>query len=178
MLTQERLKEVLDYNPDTGTFLWRASGQGRPLSLEAGGFATGGYIKIGIDGKNYGAHRLAILYTDGYLPEGEVDHRNRIRHDNRRTNLREASRQCQLRNRSMFRNNTSGIRGVSRNKQTGKWLANIRVNGELKTLGRFSSLLEAAYHRYAAEQCLGFTDCDIYSSAKKYIDQMKEAFHE
>ena len=42
-------------------------------------------------------------------------------------------------------------------------------NGQIKSLGYFNDILEAAYARFAAEQCLGYQDCDINSSAKQYI---------
>ena len=175
MITQERLHELLDYNPDTGIFRWRESGSGRIGKIETGSISANGYLVITVDGKTYKSHRLAILYTDGYLPEHEVDHINRIRTDNRRKNLREASRQCQSRNCGMLKNNTSGVKGVSWDKMKGKWEAYIAVNRKLKRLGCYTDLLEAAYHRYAAEQCLGWADCDINSSAKQFIDSMKEA---
>ena len=70
----------------------------------------------------------------------------------------------------MLKNNTSGIKGVSWDKRAGVWKAYIAIDGDLKHLGHFDDLLDAAYTRYAAEQCLGFQDCDQNSSAKKYIN--------
>ena len=169
MLTQERLKEVLDYDADTGVFNWKISIGTRAEGGVAGGVDDGGYIAIRIDKKGYKAHRLAILYTDGYWPENTIDHINRIKTDNRRANLREASMQCQNRNCGMRGDNTSGIKGVYWHKRIGKWQAQIAVDGQDKYLGYFEDILESAYARYAAEQCLGFQDCDIHSSAKKLI---------
>jgi len=92
MITQERLKEVLNYNPETGVFMWMVAPNRRiPINSEAGVLdKEKGYIAIRIDGVKYLAHRLAILYTDGYWPENTVDHGNRVRSDNRRINLTEA----------------------------------------------------------------------------------------
>ena len=169
-LTQERLHEVLTYDPETGIFRWRVTvGPNAAAGVEAG-TGSHGYLVIMVDGKTYAAHRLAILFTDGYFPEGEVDHINRIRSDNRRSNLREASRQCQMRNCGMRNDNTSGIKGVRWHKRDEKWEASIVVDQQGKYLGNHDDLLEAAYHRYAAEQLLGFPDCDINSSAKQFID--------
>ena len=163
MLTQERLKEVLEYDANTGVFRWRERG------IDAGYLNEKGYVRMFVDGKQYRAHRLVILYTDGYMPEGEVDHINRIRSDNRRKNLREVSRQCQIRNCNTRNDNKSGIKGICWAKRDGRWMAYVTVAGKHKRLGYFDDMLEAACHRYAAEQCLGYMDCDINSSAKKFI---------
>ena len=174
MITQDRLKEVLDYNQETGIFQWKvSSGNASAGSVAGSSDGKEGYILIGIDGRLYRAHRLAILYTDGYMPENTVDHRDRIPWHNWRDNLREASYQCQMRNCGMLKNNTSGVKGVCWNRMAGKWKARITVSGMEKNLGYYVSLLEAAYARYAAEQCLGFPECDINSSAKAYIAKEK-----
>ena len=170
MITQERLKEVLDYNPDTGFFLWKVAVSNVPIGSVAGCLDDSGYIIIGVDGVLYRAHRLAILYTDGYLPENTVDHIDRVPWHNWRSNLREACMQCQLRNCGMLSNNSSGVKGVYWNKRMGRWAAQIKVNGKMSGLGYFGSILDASYARYAAEQCLGFQDCDLNSSAKRFID--------
>jgi len=174
MITQERLKEVLDYDQDTGKFRRRTSGPGRSNGFEAGCINPEGYRQISIGGRSYKAHRLAILYTDGYMPENQIDHINRDRADNRRVNLREASHQCQARNSKMRMDNTSGIKGVYWHKIAGKWQVQIAVERHENSLGYYDDILEAAYTRYAAEQCLGFQDCEITSSAKQYIDSVKE----
>ena len=172
MITQERLKEVLDYNPETGVFQWRECiASNAPAGAIAGTPLKKGYIKISVDDRGYLAHRLAILYTDGYLPENTVDHIDRVPWHNSRLNLREASQQCQSRNCGLNKNNTSGLKGVFWDNGHGKWGAQIVVGGKNKRLGLFGSIIEAAYVRYAAEQCLGFQDCDQNSTAKKYIKE-------
>ena len=177
MLTQKRLKKLINYDPLTGTFTWRV----RRGSARKGDIITcrdsDGYVVVMVDRKLMKSHRLAILYMDGYLPENTVDHRNRIRHDNRYKNLREASNQCQSRNRPPSSRNTSGIKGVYWSAADKKWKSGVCVNGERKHLGTFTDLENAVYHRYAAEQCLGFPDCDINSSAKQYIDKMDILSH-
>ena len=171
MITQERLKEVLDYNPDSGIFRWIESAGNVPAGAEAGTSTDEGYIQIRIDGRGYLAHRLAVLYTDGYLPELTVDHVDRVPWHNWRLNLREASNQCQSRNCGMSKNNTSGVKGVYWDAWNGKWRAQIMIDGRQKNLGGYNTVLDAAYIRFAAEQCLGFQDCDLNSSAKKYIEE-------
>jgi hypothetical protein len=80
----------------------------------------------------------------GLAQSKEVDHINRIRLDNRRSNLRSATRQQQACNCSKSSNNTSGVVGVSWNKRENKWHARIEVNGKKKSLGHFDSLKDAA----------------------------------
>jgi len=83
-------------------------------------------------------HRLIMDAPDGT----DVDHRNMDRVDNRRSNLRLATRAENLRNQGLSRNNTSGFKGVSR--LDGKWRAEIRVKWKLIYLGLFDDKVEAA----------------------------------
>lgn len=76
-----------------------------------------GYVQIKISGKLYHAHRLAWLYVYGYMPEKEIDHINRIRDDNRIANLREATSQLNSLNTGIYKNNTSGSKGIYYNKR-------------------------------------------------------------
>ena len=147
MITQAELKEILHYDPGTGIFTWKTDGRGRghKIGNVAGTCTEYGYIRIGIYGRYYMAHCLAILYTDGYLSEYTVDHIDRVRDNNRRNNLREASHQCQMRNSGINKNNFSGIKGVTWNKTYNKWQAQVMVNGMCKYLGLFTDFLEACY---------------------------------
>jgi hypothetical protein len=79
VLTQERIKELLDYDPDTGIFKWKIS-KARSIKVNniAGGAEQGKYHRIRIDGKNYVAHRLAWLYVYGKWPDEYIDHINCI----------------------------------------------------------------------------------------------------
>ncbi len=83
MITQQRLKELLIYDPDSGHFINKVSrGRGGKIGAIAGSPDKDGYIIIGIDRKSYKAHRLAFLYMEGYMPT-KVDHDNRIPYDNK-----------------------------------------------------------------------------------------------
>ena len=103
-----------------------------------------------------------------------MDHVDRNRANNKYKNLREATHQCQIRNCKLLRNNVSGIKGVYWSKECSKWIVNIKVKRACSYLGLFEDKLEAAYTRFAAEQCLGFQDCDLNSSAKQFIYSQKE----
>jgi hypothetical protein len=88
MLTQDRLKEMLRYNPCTGLFYWRP-GRPRPripVGKQAGWLTNDGYIQIGIDKKTYYAHVLAWLYTYGEWPR-TIDHLDENKSNNRVLNL-------------------------------------------------------------------------------------------
>ena len=104
MVTQERLKEVLDYNPKTGIFTKNGK--------IAGTTNSNGYIVIGIDIHRIMAHRLAWLYIYGEEPN-VIDHINRIRNDNSITNLRNVDCAINSKNMKQNKNNKTGIVGVS-----------------------------------------------------------------
>lgn len=92
MITQQRLKELFEYTPDTGLFIRKIRVGNQIAGNIAGSLKKDGYVYIKIDSKPYKAHRLAFLYMEGYMPE-EVDHINRDCSDNRWCNLRASNRQ-------------------------------------------------------------------------------------
>ncbi|QIO00287.1 homing endonuclease [Salmonella phage polluks] len=123
MLTQERLKEVLRYDPETGHFINLQSRGNKKAGSIAGTKDKDGYIVIRIDRMPHRAHRLAFLYMEGYMPI-EVDHDNRIRDDNKWTNLIDASRKENMRNRPSW--STSGYLGISWNKPKQQWQVRVQ----------------------------------------------------
>jgi hypothetical protein len=141
-IDQNRLKELLDYDPETGIFTRLASGE-RPGCIDAVG-----YKRIRVDGEQYLGHRLAFLWMTGQCP-AEIDHINRHRSDNRWANLRAANRTQNNANASDRKDNTSGYRGVYWHPRAKKWAATIRINGKRKYLGYFSDIAEAG-KAYAA----------------------------
>lgn len=149
MITQERLKELVTYNPETGDFHWIPVQHKRPrrrLDLIAGGIGAHGYWLIQLTGsrKLWRAHRLAWLYVYGELPVLDIDHINNIRHDNRIENLREVSSSVNHENLKVATSKSkSGILGVSLCANTGKWRADICVKGKRINLGLHGSAEEA-----------------------------------
>lgn len=111
MLTQERLKQLLSYNPETGEWFWinaplhntRCNGK------RAGNMRRDGYRLIRIGGVAYYSGRLAVLYMSGKWPEEEVDHKDRDPSNDRWENLREATSSQNKYNREM---SYEGFRGV------------------------------------------------------------------
>ncbi len=141
-LTAERLREVLDYSPDTGIFKWRVR---LPHSRATAGSSAGtinqdGYRQIAIDNKCYVAHRLAWLYVYGHWFAGGLDHIDCDRSNNRLKNLRAATPSQNRANSRLRRNSKSGLKGVSFNYG---WRAFITINGIQHRLGRFSTPEEA-----------------------------------
>lgn len=152
-LTQARLKELLSYDPDTGIFVWLIN---RPpyvsINSIAGSLNDRGYRHISIQGKKYKAHRLAWLYIYGKFPDGDIDHINRDRDDNRIANLRDTTRSVNLQNCTINKTNTSGVKGVSWDKRRQKWQAWVKINTAQKFLGYFKIIEEAKAAREKAEK--------------------------
>jgi hypothetical protein len=93
---------------------------------------------------------LVIAHRMGLCVVKEIDHENRNSLDNRRSNLRLATRHQQLGNMGLRKDNTSGYRGVSWNKVARKWQARIYLNNRSKSLGLYSTAKEAAEARNIA----------------------------
>lgn len=143
MLTPERLREVLEYAPKTGVFIWRVS-QGRVRAgTVAGRIDAKGYRVIGIDGQRYLAHRLAWMYENGVWPVCQLDHRFGNAEGDQMSNLREATPAQNMQNqRRPHRNNKARALGVS--VRAGRRPeARIAVGGENFTLGRYDTVEEA-----------------------------------
>lgn len=148
-LTAERLRSLLHYERGTGTFTWLQSrGGGVRPGFIAGRTSRRGYRQISIGKRRFSAHRLAWLYVYGRWPAEQIDHKNGVRTDNRLSNLREANNSQNGANRRALR----GAKGVTR-LQSGKWQAQITVNGHYKYLGCFASFDDAhdVYWRAAKE---------------------------
>ena len=163
MLTLNRLKEVLNYNPDTGIFIFKvcsSNGKQKTGSVAGNVYRTNNrraeYLRIWIDGKRYYSHRLAWLYMYGEWPNNGIDHINGDGIDNRIENIREADNTIQQRNRAQRSDNRSGVTGVFWYKNLNKWCADIKVKGKKIFLGYFDNLDDAAAVRKSAELRYGF----------------------
>lgn len=149
LITQAEIKEVLNYDHLTGLFTWRVA-QGAVAKGNQAGTINRGYVVIKIDNKLHKAHRLAWVYTYGYL-DGELDHKNRVRHDNSIDNLRLASRTLNARNTNLRADNTTGHKGVIKSKTTGKFCASLKIRNVRKHLGTFTTIEDAIAARKDAE---------------------------
>jgi len=150
MISQKRLKALLDYNPDTGVFVWVSTRRGTDRKV-AGYKDTDSYWCITVEGIKYGAHRLAYLYMEGYIPPvGCIDHDDRVRDNNTWANLILVDGfSAQNRNKALHTSNTSGHVGVWQTVY-GTWRAAIG-NGNKEYLGTFKTKEEAIDARTVAE---------------------------
>lgn len=144
MLTIERLKEVLKYNPKTGSFLWRVG----PLKGKRAGSKDSKTrrVKIQIDGRFYRANRLAWLYMMGEWPKHHIDHRNEKCWDNSWDNLRDIPNSVNQQNkRKARRSSKTKVLGVT--KRGTRYRAQIGYQKRVIHLGWFGST-EEAYQAY------------------------------
>ena len=152
-LTAEYLRSILSYDPETGIFTWKIGSANQVKAGDIAGCPDGdGYLRIRVQSRLYRAHRLAWFYVYGEWPTDRIDHINRIRSDNRISNLRDVSQKQNLQNAGKYSHNTSGHSGVSWHKQSSKWRARIMHNQKHFHLGYFSILEEAISARKAAEK--------------------------
>ena len=151
-LTADYVRSLLNYDPETGELRWRVDRMfGFRPGPKAGDLAGGvgsrdGYVFVGIDGKVYVAQRLVWLIVTGAWPEGEVDHEDTDRTNNRWTNLRDISKALNAQNvRRARKDSGSGVQGVWPSPKGCKlpWASSVRFNKRLHFVGTFATKDEA-----------------------------------
>lgn len=168
-LTQEKLKKIIHYDPNTGVFKWIVKRASKVTPGQIIKPNVRGRVIMAIDGKKYPAPHIAWLYMEGYFPEYEIDHINRDSTDNRWCNLRHVTHRCNLRNVAVKSNNTSGVVGVYYHKEGKKWTSQIHTAEGGKHLGMFTTFDDAVMARWQAEKAHGFSNCQTTSSAYLYL---------
>lgn len=158
-MTQDYLKTILDYNPNTGIFVWKIITMNNAIGDVAGSIidTVDGYryMRISHNNKKYKSHRLAFLYMIGSIPE-RIDHKDRNSLNNKWDNLRESTATQNCQNSTIQKNNTSGYTGVHFQRKNKKWVARIVVDGKRKALGCFLLAKDAAItHNIAAKKYFG-----------------------
>ena len=167
IISQSRLKELLNYDPSTGDFTWLVRTSNRiKVGDVAGSIAGNGYRYIMIDGSNYLSHRLVFLYMNGKVPVNCVDHKFGDRSDNRWDFIRQATNKQNSRNQKIGSRNKSGVIGVFLDENKNRWLASIWVNGKSKHIGCFIDFDDAVSARKLAELEHGYDknhgrDCHV-----------------
>ena len=160
MITQLELKEVLNYDQDTGIFTWLQSKSRVKAKTIAGSKQKYGHLAVKINNKNYYLHRLAWLYMYGKFPNNMIDHINGIPDDNKIKNLRDVTNTVNQHNqKNAHANSCSGLLGASWNKRNKAWKAQIKHQGEVIYLGLYETAKSAhdAYIKAKRELHIGCT---------------------
>lgn len=164
------IKKLLDYDPSTGLFTWRErpredyrferswkhfnrrfAGKAALKNTDTDGYRCGHILDT-----TFRAHRVAWAIHYGDWPDGQIDHINGDRTDNRIENLRCVSQSENKHNCKLYSNNKSGIPGVRFIDSQNRWLAKITVNREIIQLGSFVDFDAAEEARRLAEKQYGF----------------------
>lgn len=158
-LTPTYLAKRFEYDPNTGHIFWR-DGERRAGKRAFTYKSARGYLVTTIrhpdGGTTLTAHRAAWALHHGEFPTGNIDHINGNRTDNRIINLRDVTNAENARNAALGKNNTSGVVGVYRHSQTGKWVSQINAFGRTVCLGSFTDFSDAVIARKAAERVLSY----------------------
>jgi len=169
------LRQLLRYEPETGKLFWKP----RPVWMFSDGhrdkagncnnwnshyagkpaftsMMRNGYRIGAVCNRSMLAHRVIWAMVSGQWPADQVDHINGDRQDNRLENLRAVSRADNNKNSKRPCTNTSGAIGVCKSPTRGKWLAQIKVGGQVFHLGTFERKSDAISARKKAERKYGF----------------------
>lgn len=142
------------YDPDTGV-ITRLKGNFRNQPA-FDSVQSAGYLQGSFEYQKFLAHRVAWVLYWGVWPDGEIDHENHDKHDNRISNLMLVSSQQNAQNKPITPRNTSGIKGVSWNRRDGKWQVIIGFNGKLHNMGQYKDIHEAERRAKWAYEFFGF----------------------
>lgn len=156
-LTLAFIRAKYSYSHETGVLTSRIKCGRFPAGRVVGTIDNVGYIRVNVNGILIRAHTLIWFIQTGEVPHG-IDHINRNRQDNRWCNLRLATPRENCGNKAIQVNNSSGFKGVSFDKRTGRWRVCIKEqpNGRTLKLGRFDSkFYAAAMYNHAAAKYYG-----------------------
>lgn len=151
LISQERLKALVHYDPETGIFTSRNVRQQVKKGQVLGASTKNGHLAFMLDNRTYGAQRLAWLYMTGEWPPRLVDHKDRNETNNRWENLRLADNSENASNSKLSAANTSGHKGIHWYKRHQKWAVQIGIGMKKIYLGYFDKLEDAIAVRKAAE---------------------------
>ena len=135
MISKDMLEELFVYND--GMLIRKKTTSSRAVAgSSVGSVDSYGYLQTSIDKKAYKVHRLVWILCKGDLPDGDIDHINHDRTDNRIENLRVVSRAENSRNRS-------GVKGIYFHRKSSMWIASVCVNGNKMYIGSFKNESDA-----------------------------------
>lgn len=157
----EAIKRVLHYDKTTGVFTRKVPSRTQKVGDVAGSRVESPnkpgkfYIRVGVLGKYFWAHRLAVAWVTGQWPSHEIDHQDQDSENNAWDNLAQVTRQENVKNLSKYRSNTSGFPGVNL-RPNGKYRARLMINSKSVSLGDWDTPEEAMNARASAKKEYGF----------------------
>lgn len=155
-LTQDRLKELFDYDKETGHMMRRYNMGGQRPGV-ADSMRKDGYWRISIFGKRYLSHRIIWFYHYGKMPENEIDHINHNRDDNRLDNLRDVTSLDNSKNMSIRNDRDLPMNVYLRKAGTNRRaIDKYEVNIEGKHIGSFDTIFEATIAAKYARVAFGY----------------------
>jgi hypothetical protein len=158
MLSNTELRQLLDYDPNTGHLTWiKKINKGTVLKSRAGTKQADGYRSVKLYGRKYLEHRLIWCWVHGDYPSQHLDHINHIRDDNRIINLREVTISENARNR-LTRNSRTGEKGIWYCRRRKRYIAEIVLNGKKIYQASFEDPDEAIKQRKLKEIELGLAN--------------------
>ena len=129
------------------------------------------YKKINVNRKTYYLHQIIFMFHHGYIPK-YIDHADGNSLNNKIENLREATQSQNVHNSPARKNNTSGVKGVSFQKN--KWKAAIMVDGKNISLGVYNNIEEAALaYKRGADKYFGEFSC-----TREATNRMQDRSHQ
>lgn len=151
-ITQFQVKEIFDYHLN-GNLIWKIKkATNTNIGSVVGSENSEGYLQTSINSVKYKIHQLVFIWHFGYCPK-IIDHIDQNKKNNKIENLREATNSQNSMNRPKQLNNTTGFKGVSIHKQSGKFQCSIKINNKKIWLGLFVEIKDAvAAYQKAAEK--------------------------
>lgn len=173
-ITPAIVKELLDYDPESGVLTWKPRDRswftsdrihkswntrfsGKPTGHTA--ITSGEYrqVYVGLLGHLFIASHLIWMWMTGDRPPAVIDHEDRDSTNNVWSNLRASTPTSNARNMSRSSRNRSGVTGVAWHSRHKVWRAMIGESGRLRHLGSFDDWFEAVCARKSAELDLGYS---------------------
>jgi hypothetical protein len=151
-LAHQRIRELFDYNQRTGQLIRKVNCRGASKGVVGCKNPSDGYLGVRIDKEYYQVHRVIWFWMTGNWPKCQLDHKNGARADNRWNNLREATNGQNSLNQGLRKDNTSGAKGITFDKNRNKYRVRISISGVSYMIGRYDTLEEAKEWRKLAEE--------------------------
>ena len=156
--SHKRVREVFDYDSDTGIVTWKIQPKHRAGVIKVGDRAGWQSKKsrrwwVWLDGQQYTASRFIWFWMIGESAPLEIDHIDQNPSNDRWTNLRLATTTQNQGNKRYYQKNKNGYRGIAKVVQASgvvKYQAAISHDHKVRYLGLFATAKEA-HERYKHE---------------------------